>query len=171
MRLPPAPHPPERHEQRRDHQGPENRIPANEAEANRRNAGHDERNAETAKGGEHRTERSGDVGDLFRFGAHAAQQESFATSLVKACAVSLIPSDSVKYGWNAVATSSMVNAARIASDTSVIISPASAARICAPTMRLVAASATSRTKPRVSRAANARGTYSSANCALSGRIP
>lgn len=61
--------------------------------------------------------------------AYAAQQDSFATSLSKVCAASLIPSDSVRYGWKVDARSSIERPKRIASAGSVIISPASAARM------------------------------------------
>src|SRR5207245_6920258 len=92
--------------------------------------------------------------------AHAAQHDSFATSFVNACAASLIPSESVKYGWKVAVRSSIVSPNLIASAGSVIISPASAARMCAPMIFWVAPSATSLTNPRVSRAASARGTCS-----------
>src|SRR3989442_6581815 len=102
---------------------------------------------------------------------HAAQHDSFATSFVNACAASLIPSDSVKYGWKVDVRSSIVSPNLIASAGSVIISPASAARMCAPMIFWVAPSATSLTNPRVSRAASALGTCSSGSFDASGSIP
>src|SRR5881296_613954 len=104
-------------------------------------------------------------------GAHAAQHDSFATSFVNASAVSLIPSERVKYGWKVAVRSSMVSPNLIASVGSVIISPASAARMCAPTIFLVPASVTSLMNPRVSRAASALGTCSSGSFDVSGSIP
>src|SRR5437879_1517322 len=103
--------------------------------------------------------------------AHAAQHDSFATSLVNACAASLIPSESVKYGWKVDARSSIGSPNLIASAGSVIISPASAARMCAPMIFWVAPSATSLTNPRVSRAASERGTCSSGNFDTKGSMP
>src|SRR3989442_15407264 len=102
---------------------------------------------------------------------HAAQHDSFATSLVNACAASLIPSESVKYGWKVEMRSSMVSPNFTASVGSVSVSPASAARMCAPMIFLVAASATSLMNPRVSCAASALGTCSSGSLETSGSIP
>src|SRR6266851_6080124 len=50
---------------------------------------------------------------------HAAQHESFATSFVNVCAASLIPSESVKYGWKVDVRSSIVRPSLIASAGSV----------------------------------------------------
>ena len=71
--------------------------------------------------------------------SQAAQHDSFATSLLKVCAASLIPSERVRYGWNAELRSSIVSPNLIASAGSVIISPASLARIWAPVIFRVAA--------------------------------
>src|SRR6266508_4179050 len=46
---------------------------------------------------------------------YAAQHDSFATSFVNACAASLIPSESVKYGWSVEVRSSIVSPNLIAS--------------------------------------------------------
>jgi len=86
-------------------------------------------------------------------------------------AASLIPSDNVKYGWKVTVRSSIVSPYLIASAGSVIISPASAARICAPMIFRLAPSATSFTNPRVSRAASERGTCSSGNFDTRGSMP
>src|SRR5207245_2287364 len=64
--------------------------------------------------------------------ADAAQQDSYATALVNAGAASLSPSESVAYWWKVYVRSSIVSPNLIASAGSVIISPASAARVCAP---------------------------------------
>src|SRR6059036_1557284 len=103
--------------------------------------------------------------------AHAAQHDSCATSFVNACAASLMPSESVKYGWKVEVTWSIVSPSLVARVGSVIISPASAARMCAPMIFLVPASATSLMNPRVSCDASARGTYSSGSLETSGSIP
>src|SRR5690349_15819120 len=70
---------------------------------------------------------------------HAAQHESLERSVSNAWAASLIPSDNVRYGWNSEVRSSIVRPSLIASAGSVIISLASPARICAPTIFRVAA--------------------------------
>lgn len=92
------PHAPEGHEQGHDHQGPQDRVRAQEAQANGCQRGHNERNTEATERREDRGERCSPVSDSFSLGRHAAQQESFATSLLKAWAASLIPSDNVRYG-------------------------------------------------------------------------
>mmetsp|Transcript_23384 Transcript_23384/g.81484 ORF Transcript_23384/g.81484 Transcript_23384/m.81484 type:complete len:289 (-) Transcript_23384:155-1021(-) len=70
---------------------------------------------------------------------------------------SLTPSDSVRYGWNMPASLSDVSPAEIATETCMSSSPPSGATTRAPTSTWSVRRRTSLMKPRVSRAASARG--------------